>query len=273
MTIRLFTLLILLLASIPLHSQDCVNCVPGYNASPILPAQPWPLELIPIQHPDYPRNSRASFCRRPVDMVDTIVLHHTATSSVASAQDINRLHLNEGTAADPWYMVAYSYLVGAAYTGDSRPINSVFEGRPLDIVGAHAGSNVFLPMTETQRQIWDSGQVVCGREGGEFSINNSLVQQGRIKANVTTIGVSVIGNYSPRTAANPLGYNRSRPRLPSVGTIDMIARLSCQLQKKYPNMKSIKWHSQYHSTECPGTIRNVVGQIKSKAKGYGCDFN
>ncbi|MES2527394.1 MAG: peptidoglycan recognition family protein [Bdellovibrionota bacterium] len=272
MLTKLLTLLILLTAA-PLHSQDCVNCLPGYNPAPILPVQPWPLELIPIQVPVYPRNSRASFCKRPVDMVDTIVLHHTATSSSASAQDINRMHLNEGTAADPWYMVAYSYLVGAAYPGDSRPANAVIEGRPLDIVGAHAGSNVFLPMTDTQRQIWDSGQVVCGRDGEEFSVNNTLVQNGRIKANVTTIGVSVIGNYSPRSISNPLGYNRSRPRLPSVGTIDMIARLSCQLQKKYPNMKSIKWHSQYHSTECPGTIKNVVGQIKTKAKGYGCDFN
>ncbi len=273
MPTRLLTLLILLFASIPLHSQDCVNCIPELNIAPILPPQPLPLELIPIQHPVYPRNSRASFCKRPVDMVDTIVLHHTATSSNANAQDINRMHLNEGTSADPWYMVAYSYLVGAAYVGDSRPANAVIEGRPLDIVGAHAGSNVFLPMTDDQKRIWDSGQVVCGKEGGEFSINNTLVQNGRIKANVTTIGVSVIGNYSLRSISNPLGYSRSRPRTPSVTTIDMIARLSCQLQKQYPNMKNIKWHSQYHSTECPGTIKNVVGQIKAKAKGYGCDFN
>ena len=273
MPTRFLTLLILVFFSIPLHSQDCVNCGPDLNIAPVLPVQPYPLELIPIQHPVYPRNNRATFCKRPVEMVDSIVLHHTATSSIASAQVINRMHLNEGSAADPWYMVAYSYLVGAPYTGDSRPVSAVFEGRPLDIVGAHAGSNVFLPMNETQIKIWDSGRVVCGREGEAFTVSNSLVQQGRIKANVTTIGVSVIGNYSPRSASNPLGYNRSRPRLPSLGTIDMIARLSCQLQKQYPNMKNIKWHSQYHSTECPGTIKDVVGQIKSKAKGYGCDFN
>ncbi len=273
MTIRSLFFLILLVVSFPSGGQDCENCVPGYTGTPVVPLPTWPLELINIATPSYPRNSRASFCRRPAEMVDTIVLHHTATSAHSSPLDINRSHLNEGTRADPWYMVAYSYLVGGAYPGESSPLNVVSEGRPLDIVGAHAGTNVFVPMNADQQRIWSSGQITCGREGGPFAINPTLIQNGRIKANVTTIGVSVIGNYSPRSASNPLGYNRSRPRYPSARTLDSIARLSCQLQKKYPNMKNIKWHSDYHSTECPGTIKNFVGQIKTLAKGFGCDFN
>lgn len=273
MTTRSLLVLILLVVSFPSGGQDCENCVPNLAGSPVVSMPTWPLELIPVTRPTYPRNSRASFCQRPSEMVDTIVLHHTATGSNSSPLEINRTHLNRGSRSDPWYMVAYSYLVGGAYPGQSSPASAVFEGRPLDIVGAHAGTNVFVPMNAEQQRIWNAGQITCGREGGPFTVNPSMVQYGRIKANVTTIGVSVIGNYSPRSVSNPLGYNRRSPRYPSGRTLDSIARLSCQLQKKYPNMKNIKWHSDYNSTECPGTIKNMVGQIKTLAKGFGCDFN
>lgn len=273
MPIRSIFFLILALASFSVTSQDCENCAPGYDPSPRVPDQPWPFEYVNVYRPVYPRNSRASFCKRPAEMVDTIVLHHTATSSSAGPQDINRMHLNEGSAADPWYMVAYSYLINGAYPGQSRPDSTVYEGRPLDIVGAHAGSNIFVPMDANQRRLWNEGKITCGMENGPFTLNPTLVSNGMIKANVTTIGVSVIGNYAPRSISNPLGYSRSSPRVPSSATLDMIARLSCQLQKKYPNMKNIKWHSQYHSTECPGTIKNFIGQIKARARGIGCEFN
>lgn len=273
MLIRSFFFLILLADPFSSFGQDCDNCGPSYNAAPVVSMPTWPLELINIATPNYPTNSRASFCRRPAEMVDTIVIHHTATGSNATPQDINRSHLNEGTMADPWYMVAYSYLVNAAYPGASTPAIAVSEGRPMEIVGAHAGSNIFVPMSADQQRLWRSGQITCGTEGGEFTENSSLVQGGRIKANVTTIGVAVIGNYAPRSLSNPLGYGRSRPRLPSARTLDGLARLSCQLQKKHPNIKSIKWHSEYHSTECPGTIKSFVGQIKTLARGYGCTFD
>ncbi len=273
MPIRSLCFFILVSISLPIVGQDCENCVPYLSGAPSISLPRWPLELIPVATPEYPRNSRATFCRRPIEMVDSIVLHHTATSATETPLEINRAHLNEGTTADPWYMVAYSFLINGAYPGQSSPSPVVSEGRPLEIVGAHAGSNVFVPMNEEQQRLWNSGKITCGRENGTTVTNSSLVQSGRIKANVTTIGVTVIGNYAPRSVSNPLGYNRSTPRNPSPRTIESIAKLSCQLQKKYPNMKMIKWHSQYHSTECPGTIKNFIGQIKSLAKGYGCVFN
>ncbi len=273
MPIRIILLLILAFAAFPVGSQDCVDCGPYYDPSPRIPNPPWPFEYLTIYSPVYQRNSRATFCKRPPEMVDTIVLHHTATSSSSSPQDINRMHLNEGSASDPWYMVAYSYLINGAYPGSTSPDNTVYEGRPLDLVGAHAGSNIFIPMDNNQKRMWDSGQVTCGGESTPFAVIPNMVSNGMIKANVTTIGVAVIGNYAPRSVNNPLGYNRRSPRMPSAATLDNIARLSCQLQKKYPNMKTIKWHGQYHSTECPGTIKNFIGQIKARARGIGCEFN
>jgi hypothetical protein len=183
------------------------------------------------------------------------------------------MHLNRGTPSDPWLMVAYSYQVNAPYAGNTNPAPKVTEGRPLDIVGAHAGSNVFVPMNEDQKKMWDDGQVTCGLEGGNFSVDPKQVKNGKIKANVTTIGVVVIGNYAPFSRDNPTGWRKKNPRYPTKNTQEMLARLSCQLQKKYPNMKSMKWHSYYHSTDCPGTIKDFIGQIRALAKGFGCEFN
>lgn len=207
-------------------------------------------------------------------MVDTIVLHHSETPSGTTPREINRFHLNRGTPDDPWYMVAYSYQVNTPYAGNTRPSPRVTEGRPLDIVGAHAGSNAFVPMDAEQKRMWDEGQIVCGKEGGDFTVDRGLLDsRGRIKANVTTVGIVVIGNYAPFSRYNPNGYSARNPRLPTQNTLDMLARLSCQLQKKYPRMKNIKWHSLYHPTTCPGKIKDYVGQIRTMARGYGCEFN
>ena len=240
-------------------------------APTVLTAQ---VELIDIQKLDYQRNAHASFCRRPIEMVDTIVFHHSETPPTTTPQQINEMHLNRGTPQDPWLMVAYSYQMTTPYQGSSKPDPKVYEGRPLDLVGAHAGSQVFLPMNEEQKKMWDEGLITCGVEGGNFAVDpKQLNAKGHIKANVTTIGVVVIGNYAPFSRENPNGYRRSMVRNPSANTQDMLARLSCQLQKKHPRMKSLRWHNYYHETSCPGTIKNFVQTIRDLAKGYGCEFN
>jgi hypothetical protein len=266
-------LCLLLFASPMALAQDCSDC-PSSDGLPsqTLPLPEWPLELVKIEKEDYPRNRHASFCKRPVEMVDTIVLHHSETTSSTTPLQINEMHLNRGTPQDPWLMVAYSYQINAPYPGATKPAMKVTEGRPLDLVGAHAGTDVFVPMNDFQKKIWDEGQIVCGVEGGNFGVDPKQVRDGKIKANVTTIGVVIIGNYAPFSRDNPNGWRRSHPRYPTKQTQDEIARLSCQLQKKYPNMKNIKWHNYYHSTSCPGTIKDYVNQIKTLAKGYGCDF-
>lgn len=264
---------LLILASTASMAQDCSDCPPGTNYSVNVPLPDWPLELINIEKIDYQRNKRASFCRRPVEMVDTIVFHHSETPSTTTPTQINQMHLNRGTPTDPWLMVAYSYQVTTPYVGSSTPAPKVTEGRPLDLVGAHAGSDVFVPMNADQRSMWDQGQIVCGVEGGNFAVDPKQVNAaGRIKANVTTIGVVVIGNYAPFARDNPNGYRPSKPRYPTPVLLDQLARLSCQLQKKYPNMKNLKWHNYYHPTTCPGNIKNYIDQIKTLAKGFGCDF-
>lgn len=248
------------------------NSVPDMTLS-LVNDPDWPVELIPIQNESYTRNSRASFCTRPIEMIDTVVIHHSETPTTSTPIEINDFHLNRGTADDPWYMIAYSYVINAPYKSETLPIPLVTEGRPLEIVGAHAGSEAFVEMDEEQKKIWDEGKILCGKENGDFKPNPNLLRNGMIKANVTTIGVVVVGNYAPFSGTNLGGYSKKNPRYPTVETQDMIARLSCQLQKKYPKIRNIKWHNFYNSTTCPGSIKKYVGQIKARAKGYGCDFN
>lgn len=225
-----------------------------------------------IKKVEYERNPKATFCKRPVEMVDTIVLHHSETPNTDTPERINQYHLARGTKDDPWYMIAYSYVINSPYSGSSVPAQKVSEGRPMDIVGAHAGSNAFVPMDEDQQKMWDEGQITCGKENGVFKVDPTFVKDGKIKANVTTLGLVINGNYAPFSKTNPNGYNPKNPRYPTQSTQDLIAKTSCQLQKRYPKIKYIKWHNMYNATTCPGNIKNYVPRIIELARKYGCEF-
>lgn len=287
-----FLAILLLSTTFSIHADDGSFCsVPDLSSflpSVNLPSMPEE-ELIEITKVNYKRNLAASFCTRPVDMVDTIVIHHSETPSTNTAQDMNAYHLNRVSyktndagqfirnshgrkIPDPWYMVGYSYVVNSAYPGATLPKPLVTEGRPLEIVGSHAGSAAFTKMDEDQKKMWADGKVQCGKTGGIFKVDPNQSSDGNIKANISSIGVVVVGNYAVKSSSNPNGYKPSNPRHPTLQTVDTLARLACQLQKKYPRMKTIKWHNFYTNTSCPGNLKNQVDQMKALAKGYGCEF-
>ncbi len=230
--------------------------------------------LVEIVPTTLERNPKATYCKRSMDIVDTIVIHHSETPSSSTVEDINEFHLNRGTADDPWYMIAYHYAVTAPYKGDKKPESKIFQGRPLDLVGAHAGSDAFETIDEKQKKILEENPTSCGSDGGVFSPNTSMIIDGKkTKANNTSVGVVVIGNYSPFSRSNPNGYPKSKVRNPTPETIDMVARLSCQLQKKNPSITKIRWHNFYKATSCPGNIVKYIQTIRDKAGSYGCKFN
>jgi hypothetical protein len=238
--------------------------------------------LIEINSVSYLRNTKASFCSRPTDMIDTIVLHHSESRNTDTPEDINRYHLSNGSAADPWYMIAYSLVIMAPYQNETTPLLKAFYGRPLNIVGAHAGSGIFVPMDAVQKNLWAQKQILCGKEY-QMEYDKTLVKNGKIKANVTTIGLVINGNYAPFSGPklrngkpnryqNPNGFLPAKE--PTFQLIDSIARLSCQMQKEYPRIKTLAYHDQYHQTSCPGSIQEIehLKAIKDKAKEYGCEF-
>lgn len=269
---KIWALLLTVFCTFSAFAEDCAHC--ATTTPPPFPEIPeWPIEYVKIRKINYERHPKASFCTRPIEMIDTIVLHHSETTSTTTPERINEMHMDRNP-KDPWLMVGYSYLISSPYAGNTTPKPEVVEGRPLDIVGAHAGSNLFVPMNELQKKLWDDKKVVCGFEGQDFSVDSSKVDgKGGISPNITTIGLVVMGNYSPYSKSNPNGYRAGAVRNPTKATQDTIARTACQLQKKYPLMKSIKWHNYYHSTSCPGRIKNYISQIIAQAKVYGCDFN
>lgn len=284
-----FIIIALLISTLSWSQENCpvpdlVSIVPfaeELNAKAALEE-----DLITVEEIDYPRSEKATYCTRPVEMVDTLVIHHSETPSTTTALDINTYHLNRGTAADPWYMMAYGFVINSPYAGNKNPEPKVSSGRPIDIVSASQGSNVFIPMDATQVELWDKQEVKCGNETLGFKYDPKLVKEvvvggkkeRRIKANVTTLGIVVNGNYAPyvkptrNNVGNINGYPRNSPRYPTPDTQLMIAKLACQLQRKYPRLTKISWHSAYNATSCPGTLKSYIGNIKALAKGFQCEF-
>ncbi len=89
-------------------------------------------------------------------MVDTAVVHHSASDNKETPQDINDtqvvMHENERNSAgepDPWYMIAYNYVIKSPYENEAGE-TKVYRGRPDKMKGAHAGAYVNLEQVDPQ---------------------------------------------------------------------------------------------------------------------------
>ena len=93
---------------------------------------------------------------------DYIVLHHTA-SSKCSADDIHRIHLNNG-----WTGIGYHFYV--------RKDGSIYRGRPIDTVGAQAygynSQSIGICFEGNfEKEIMTDAQLKAGREIVEYARN------------------------------------------------------------------------------------------------------
>ena len=230
--------------------------------------------LIEIQEPYYPRNADASYCRRKTDIVDTIVFHHSQTTTTTTPEDINEMHLERGTAEDPWLMIGYHFTINSPYVDSPRYKTYVSRGRPFHIAGSHAGSDVYSKVTpETKLLLSKKDSVRCGTETGVVSeADDKFNPDGFAKANYTTVAIVLIGNYFVRNQSNPGGYPIGSERFPTARAIDAAARLACQLQKDNPRIQNIKWHSFYRATSCPAKVRERINAIITQTEKYGCKF-
>jgi hypothetical protein len=267
--------------------EDCVNCqtnqLPAISTGAIELVEQASVEdpqlppLVEILKVKLKRNNKAVRCIRNTDVVDTIVLHHSESGTKQRIQDINQYHLNQGTAADPWLMIGYHYTINSPYSNQNFK-SSITEGRPIEIVGAHVGGGSYEQPSLETRAILEKNPIKCGKESGiQTQAADTFravagIAATEAKANVTTVGIVVIGNYALYSRANPGGFSASKPRIPTKETLELTAKLSCELQRKHPRIKNIKWHNYYKDTSCPGLLKDYIGQIKAIAKGYGCEF-
>lgn len=231
-------------------------------------------KLIPVEVVTYQQNESATWCRLHPRVYDTIVFHHTQTTSTTTPQQINELHLNRGTPTDPWLMIGYHFVINSPYARGPLMTTRVTQGRDLTMAGSHAGSNAYTKVSAlTQEALEKDDSVLCGPKLGPLEIpKDKFDVTGDAKANYHTIAVAVIGNYVERGRDNPGGYPPGTPRFPTNDTIDASARLACQLQKQFPRLKKLSYHSFYRATSCPGLIEQRLKEIIQRAKGYGCQF-
>lgn len=267
------------------------------------------LDITPMNWPMNP--STQQLCRRDPELVDTIVIHHTATAPNTPLELINRNEWNMGTRADPGAMVAYHYLVQAPYESEagepaewSQSIDShVTQGRSFDLVGAHAGAQSYVPLPrstqeEALRRLKDPGSILCGKpqqnDEGQVSLmdpvrpedvklknlrRNRLDAQGRAFTNFTSIGIAVVGYYAYDPKGELAGTDRNPKhwRKPSKETYRLLARLVCQIQREHPNVKRMLLHKSVRGPEgtlCPGSIsvEEIKTVINTSYRWAGCSF-
>ncbi|MEX1099161.1 MAG: hypothetical protein WEB87_01975, partial [Bacteriovoracaceae bacterium] len=235
---------------------------------------------------------------------DTVVIHHSATSNELDPQDIHDLqvvsHENDRDSAgnpDPWYMIAYNYVVKAPYEDDARDPPQVFEGRPDHIKGAHAGGHVNLDQLDPKvRRLVENSNIQCGwnkdKDSGHqmdtvsenaTDLAREEINDGFVSANITSVGVLVTGNFAPdilNGRPNVSGYPANGPvRYPSETTLRTTAKLICKLKNgDYPNLRKITDHNYarikknladgegYFGTCCPGTVYYRLNKLLELTK-------
>lgn len=217
--------------------------------------------------PNYDRNFNVSYCVRKLDVINKIIIHHTASFPTASPEVINQWHIQSGTR----HMVSYHYLIQGGYASNQNseatlPIK-IYQGRPLNMVGAHAGSKSYVDPTSEQKKTLKNNPLMCYLNKKKVQ-DNSMFKNNKVKTNVTSIGIAIIGNYAPFSQRNPSGGDN----MVDDDLLTEVAKLSCYLQKKYPAINQIQGHQNVAKTQCPGSLENKIDQIKRYANKYGCDF-
>jgi N-acetyl-anhydromuramyl-L-alanine amidase AmpD len=136
-----------------------------------------------------------------------IVIHHTVTERDASIKEIQSIHQNENN----WDDIGYNYLIK---WDEEKEQWRVYEGR-----------------VQSEAEINGCRMVAVGSHARG--------------CNDSTIGIAIVGNYSPEGPYNPTGYDRSLPQNKkqlSRDAIDTLGTLIKKLQGNYPTIKDIKAH-------------------------------
>lgn len=236
-----------------------------------------------IKEYKYPVNPKGEYCTRNPEIVDTIVIHHTATSTTTTPTEINQLHMDRSTRNEQWHMIGYHYLIHGRYEGANFGPEeiSISRGRPENMVGAHAGGHISKYSAE-QRDVLEAATLSCGLDGQNFKdipIKDTMDRNKKINGNYGTIGIAVVGNYKPSyyfkvddvvTRINEGGHRAANP---SEEVLRKLSKLMCDIQKRNPRVKNFKPHQFYKMTECPGRIKKFFDKIKFYTKELGCEFS
>ena len=247
----------------------------------------------PIYQVEYETNDSngATHCLRDTDMITTIVLHHTGTRSSLTPIEINNSHLQQSSevsgnppVSEPWYMISYNYLISETFQGATEAEPRVFQGRPPEMKGAHAGA-YSARISNAQRRSLSRRTIQCGNNTDGFqtipALHTSQMSRGNyLSGNLDSLGIAVIGNFDDVVIRYidgipiPSAVNRDNiVSHPSDQVLEKVAKLSCDLQKRYPSITRIVPHRYFKETECPAALLLYFDRIKQRTQELGCNFD
>ena len=267
---------------------DLVNNARAPEAAPESPI----VDIVPYRFANI--NYEGSFCKRPPELADTVVIHHSASSDTDSPQTLHDLQIMmRENSPSPWYMIGYNYLVSSPPGQET----TVFEGRGAEMKGAHAGGFVNLDQVDPPvRELLKNSEIKCGwntdgdsahtidvLDKDSMRQNEKYLRQGFVSGNVTSVGILVIGNYAPDllgTSINPGGYPSNGPiRYPSDNVLRTTAKSVCRLKSEsHPNLRKLTDHNYMKikkaladgnsaiGTCCPGTVYKRMSRLLALVK-------
>jgi len=248
-------------------------------------------------------SAEATYNMRNVQMIDTVVIHHTGPGSnlKTNVEAIHNQHIDRSTDGDAWYMVGYNYLINLGGNGGSVNKPNIVVGRDTSFRGAHAGGNTLpLSIKEIEKlfntyQFYNCKEVLENVEVEPYKVHTksiceddheqvspgdyrcgalasniaSLNNDGSISGNLTTIGVAVMGNFTKESTKSINGidlYDHNLTNIKDVqySLVPKLVELINALKKDYPTIKRIVPHSYFKSTECPGQVRNILTLVAQK---------
>ena len=234
---------------------------------------------------DYPTNKDkdVTFCRRSTENLKYLVIHHSGTDASTTPEQINNYHINYNN----WYMLGYNYLVSTSFNGAQLDAPQVFTGRPPEMQGAHTGSKSVRLLNRDYFDLKEQTQF-CGNEQVGLiaqnmydyarEIKENKKNQNGVSGNFFSLGIVVIGNYEPirykkvNGTLVPSNLHTEEVLVPTKEVIQTVGELSCQIQKKFPNIKTIVPHSYFKNTDCPGRLLQFLKEITDHANSLGCRF-
>jgi hypothetical protein len=221
----------------------------------------------------------AYYCKRPPNILTTIILHHTAGWPQTPAMYEHKIHINRwksipkfkkykdmapedipedikkeiGEAA--FYMFGYHYSVSGI--GEAT-LNG---GRPIWMKGSHAGATATIEDPQEYEHVDLPKGLWCGKDEQhryhEKMIANKVPRSqwdmskmptlqedqmfidGKLGANATSIGVSFSGDFR-KSSKVPVPKKKVLEK-----GIDNTAKLICELQNEHPTIKTLAVHRQY----------------------------
>mmetsp|Transcript_14254 Transcript_14254/g.21533 ORF Transcript_14254/g.21533 Transcript_14254/m.21533 type:complete len:377 (-) Transcript_14254:136-1266(-) len=164
-----------------------------------------------------------------------ITVHHTATSSSQSVQNIQSLHQN----TNGWCDIGYHFLIDIAGT--------IYQGRPF-----WDDADVDTTPRDADDGQWPQMALIQGSHAGGNNVDN--------------IGISLIGCFDSRSACDGIRTSISTTSSTQYDALVSLVAYLCDMYDITPSSSTIIGHNDLSSTLCPGdNLHNLLDDVITAA--------